>query len=181
MRTGKRVSTRALMIFIVLIAIELALFEGVMQILVIPPVTIMVLAINLGLFFLVVRPPALERRIIGMLLGGVAAVFALLASILQELLVDFSRSRIGVVNDLKNFLVNWASSLPDQEGLTVSVLRFVSDHIVVIGFGLLDLLGVTMIWAGGWLESRWRRYRGRPRSPVSRPARPLDDNAVTPL
>jgi hypothetical protein len=65
-----RWSTGALMRVIVPIALELALVREVWRIVLIPPVTIGLLAINLGLFFMLVRPRSWQTWILGMLLGG---------------------------------------------------------------------------------------------------------------
>src|SRR5262249_44557434 len=69
-----RWSTGALMRVIVPIALELALIREVWRIVLIPPVTIGLLAINLGLFFVLVRPRSWQTWIRGMLLGGVVGM-----------------------------------------------------------------------------------------------------------
>jgi hypothetical protein len=172
MRTGNQISTAALMGFIVLVALELVFFEGVWSIVLVPPVTMGALAINLGLLFLMVRPDFFETRIIGMMLGGLAACFATALAIALA---------FDIQDHVRNVLIDWASTLPIDQGLTVSVLRFVTQYLYVVYFALLDLMGVAMIWAGGWLQQRWYRRRAWERAPVASAVPPLDDCAATPL
>ena len=172
MRTGNQVSTAALMWFIVLVALELVFFEGVWFIVVFPPMTMAVLAVNLGLLFLIVRPRPLETRIIGMLLGGVAVFIATGLGILLA---------FGLEEPLKNVLINWASTPPNNQGLTATVLRSLAEYLVVVYFSLLDLLGVAMIWAGGSLQHRWYRRLARERAQATSASPPLDERAATPL
>ena len=68
-----RWSIGAIMWLIVLIALQLALFQGVWFIVLFPPVMIGLLVLNIGVFFGLARPRSWEDRIIGMLLGGPAA------------------------------------------------------------------------------------------------------------
>jgi hypothetical protein len=165
MRVSKPRSTGALMAVIVVIACELALFQDVWFIVVAPPITMALLVINLGFVFLMLRPDGLETRIIGMMLGGFAASFVTV--------VGF----VGSIDQRQNFLLNWASSLPDQQGLTVRFLRLLAGNLFVVYFALLDLLGVALILAGGWLDIRWRSHRARARAA----ALPLDERAASPL
>jgi hypothetical protein len=193
MPSGIKVSIGSLMLFIILVALQLVLFEGVWWILVSSPITIMVLTLNLAMFFLLVRPPALEPRIIGMLLGGLVACVSLMMMLISS---DGPRARwatlgrrrragprptgpIGKVVDEE--LVRWLTSLPDQQSPTATILGFIILNINVIEDVLLDLIGVVLIWAGGWLESRLRRRCVRARAPGPSVLPPLDDRAATPL
>jgi hypothetical protein len=194
MRSDFKVSIGSLMLFIILVALQLVLFEGVWWIVVIPAITIVVLALNLGLFFLLVRPRALEPRIIGMLLGGLVACVTLMLMMLissdsqrVRLAILGRRSRVwprptGPIGRLvAEELVRWLTSLPDQQGPTATILGFIILNINVIEYVLLDLIGVVLIWAGGWLESWLRRRCVRARAPGPSGLPPLDDRAATPL
>jgi hypothetical protein len=161
-------STAALMRVIVPIALQLVLFQGVWRIVLAPPITIAVLALNLGLFFVLVRPRAWENRIIGMLLGGVLAVFVLVSDYLGlpgGVLRSVRRfGPLGLLGaGLGSFLMSCADSLGDPAGELASVLRLAVRHMTLIEGILLDLLGIALIWAGGWLENqcrvRWARMR----------------------
>ena len=152
MRTAKQTSTAALMSFVVLAALELALFQEVWFIVLSPPVTMAVLGLNLGIFFLAVRPKLLKTRILGMLLGGLAACFATALATLGS-----GETPVDSVMPYRNVLIDWASTRPIDQGLTVSVLRFLIAHSIAIEFILLDLLGLAMIFWGGWVEHRWYR------------------------
>jgi hypothetical protein len=65
------------MALIIVAALELALFQEVWFIVLFPPFTMAVLALNLGIFFLAIRPKLLKTRIQGMLLASVAASLAM--------------------------------------------------------------------------------------------------------
>ena len=70
-----RSPSAALMRLIVLVALELVLFQDVLsEIVLFPPITMIVLAFNLGLFFLVVRPRSLETSDHRDDLGGVVGL-----------------------------------------------------------------------------------------------------------
>jgi hypothetical protein len=173
MQSGLKVSIRSIMLFVVLVALQLAAFQGVWLILVIPPITIAFLTLNLGLFFLVARPKAMDTRIEGMLLGGVAGVFTTIWPLTMR--------AITILDDFHTALVNWISTLPNQQGPTATALRFLSHNRLVIGCALLDILGLAMIWAGGCIESRLRSRRVQVRAPKATARPPLDDRAATPL
>ena len=72
-RPSFQTSTGKLMLVVIVAAFELALFQDVWLILVMPPFTIVTLTLNFGLWFLLVRPRWMETRIIGLQLGGVMA------------------------------------------------------------------------------------------------------------
>ena len=148
-------STAALMRVMVPIALQLVLLQDAWIIVLAPPFTMLVLALNLGLFFVLVRPRAWETRIIGMLLGGLVAVFV---STGNYLIVDISRSGPpGLLGrGLKTVLMNCENSLGDLTGVVASVLRLAVRHMTVIEVILLDLVGLATICAGGWLENRCR-------------------------
>jgi hypothetical protein len=159
MGTGNKISTAVLMWFIALVAIELAAFHGVWFIILAPPITMAVLTINLGVFFLMVRPKLLEARIIGMMLGGLVACFATVLGVIPE--------PLGMFDHLQNVLYTGASSLPDPQGVIARSLRSLGRNFYIFYFAVLDVLGVAIIWAGGWLGNRWRRRRVHTRATVA--------------
>jgi hypothetical protein len=167
-----KVSIGSTMLFIVVVALQMVLFEGVWHIVVIPWLTITLLTLNLALFFLLVRLPILERRIVGMLLAGVLACFAV------GLYVSFApdpgrgwmrafRGRavvpIGPIGRLVDgYLIDYITTMPDPQSTSHEILNFLYMNIYIIEFLVLDIVGVMMICAGGWLENRFRRQRVRP-------------------
>jgi hypothetical protein len=156
-------STAALMRVIVPIALELVLFQDAAWVIVlVPPFTVLILALNLGLFFVLVRPRSWETRIIGMLLGGLVAVFVLTG---DYLILDVMRSGPpGLLGSgLQSLLMSCADSLLDPAGELASVLRFAASLMIVIVIEgiLLDLIGIALIGVGGWLEHRCRVRWGR--------------------
>jgi hypothetical protein len=78
-------------------------------------------------------------------------------------------------------LVNWATSLSDQQGLEARLLRFVGANLYFFYFALQDALGVALIWAGGLLDSRMRSRGVRARASVPYAALPLDEHVASPL
>jgi hypothetical protein len=154
-------STAALMRVIVPIALELVLFQDAAWVIVlVPPFTVLILALNLGLFFVLVRPQVWETRIIGMLLGGLVAVFVITGN---YLIIDIWRSGPpGLLGrGLQSLLMSCADSLRDPTGELASVLRLAVRHMTVTEGIVLDLVGIAVIWAGGWLEDRCRLRWGR--------------------
>ena len=166
MRSGFKVSIGLIMLFIILVALQLVLFQGIWWIVVSPPITVIVLTLNLGLLFLLVRPPVLEPRIIGMLLGGLVAFITIMMLLLSEgqnvpRVAPFRRRRTGPTGPIgklvDNALYNWLESLPDQQSPTATVLWFILVNLNLIEFVLLDFIGLALIWAGGRVEYRLRR------------------------
>jgi hypothetical protein len=190
MRSGFKVSIGSLMLYVILVALQLVLFQGVWQILLVPPITIVVLTLNLGLFFLLVRPPALEPRIAGMLLGGLAAFVTIMMTLVSDgpnlrWAIPYRRGRLGPMGQIGKLvddaLFRWLTSLPDPKSPTAMVLGFISDNIFIIEMISLNLLGVALICAGGWLERQLRGRWVRARAPGLTGLPPLDDRAATPL
>jgi hypothetical protein len=153
-------STGAVMRVIVPVALQLVLFKDVWPVVLIPPVTIVVLTCNQGMFFVLVRPKSWETRIIGMMLGGVAALFAVIANYSWNGFLG----QIGVVGaHARGYLENTVASLAVPPGDLVAVLRIFSQHMNEIEGILVDILGVALIWMGGrldnWCRARWSRSR----------------------
>jgi hypothetical protein len=124
MRKGNQTSTGAIMCFIGVVALELALFQEVWFIVLSPPITMAILAMNLGFLFLILHPMPLESRIIGILMGGVAASFAMV--------IGLDANTGKTVVHLQNFLLNWASGVLDQQSLTAIGIQFFSAYVFVV-------------------------------------------------
>ena len=138
------------MSLVIVAALELALFQEVWFIVLSPPVTMAVLGLNLGIFFLAVRPKLLKSRILGMLLASIGANIGI--SVLGGFNNWKRGNSGGFRNAVENTLTVWADSFPDQESPKASFLRFLIAHSIAIEFILLDLLGIAMIFCGGWVE-----------------------------
>jgi hypothetical protein len=145
MTSSSKMSLGALMRLIVLVALELALFQDVWFLVIIPPITMAVLAINLGLFFVLARPRSWETRIIGMLLGSVWAIVAIVVYYLTSPGLPGPLGRA-----LQYSLINWAGTGP------AAGLLLAGQRATVIEGALLDLLGIAMIGACGAWEN-WAR------------------------
>jgi hypothetical protein len=163
-RSGKW-SVGAIMLVIVPIALQIVLLEGAWAIVLIPPVTIGLLTINLGLFFVLVRPRSWQPRIIGMMIGGVAASLASALFLAWE----FRSGPPGAIGwYVRSWLEGWSVALADPGGGTASLLRTIGHNTLVIEAGMADLLGAAMIWVSGSLDQEYRRQAERRRGePVS--------------
>jgi len=185
MRISFQTSTGKLMLLVIVTALELVLFQDVWQILVIPVITIVTLALNLGLWFVLLRPRWMETRIIGMLLGGIAAA---LGSVLymwlgfREVLSGVGYQQVGPIGA---FLITtataWGQSLADQRTSPAVLLRIVANGALIIEWSLLDLCSAVIIWAAGSLEYRLRRRLQATRAAGRAAPPPIDDRAATPL
>jgi hypothetical protein len=172
-------STAAIMLLVAVVALELVMFQGVWRFVVAPPNTMLFLAFNLGLFFMLVRPRSLETWILGMIWGGVAASFGMVA---YGLTVDPALGPAGVLARVaKPILETWANSLSTQRTGLAGILRFLVTHVIWFESVLLDLLGITVIAAGGSLENSLRGRLARARAPGRPGVPPLDDRAATPV
>jgi len=172
-------STSAIMLLVVVIALEMVMFQGAWEIVLIPSITMVFLAFNLGLFFLLVRPRSLKTRIIGMIWGGIAACFAMggyfwLGNSPPEMLGPLGRLMEGASK-------SWATSLPHQQGGLATILRLLSNQASWFESAVLDLLGVAVIWAGGWFQNGLHRRRARARASGRTGLPPLDDRAASPV
>jgi hypothetical protein len=185
MRSSFQTSTGKLMLLVVVTAVELVLFQDVWFIVLIPPVTAMTLGINLGLWFVLVRPRRIEDRIIGMLLASVAAailtaIYLTLGSRSVNTFVGYQH--VGPIGTLlATTVATWAQSLAVQKGSVALILRSIASGAAIIEFLLLDLCTLGIIWIGGSLECRLRRQRRVAGTGSRAIAPPIDDRAATPL
>lgn len=162
-------STGALMKVIVPIALELVLFQEVWQIVLIPPVTLVFLTLNLGLFFVLVRPGPWETRIVGMLLGGILATFVLLGYYMMS---GFQRDFVGILGSMRKGLEDWQQSLSNPKGDFAGVLQLIRVHMTEIEGVVVVIIGVALIWACGRLDE-WSRVRWAGRQgPIPTPSIP---------
>jgi hypothetical protein len=173
-------STGAIMLLVVVVALEMVLFREIWVIVLFPPITMIFLAMNLGLFYLLARPRNLETRIIGMIWGGVAAFLGIVEY--QALSHVNGGGGLGVLEPLlEGTFKSWAMSVKGQNAPGAISLRWLSTHAHWLEFAMLDALGVVVIWLGGRaqkrLGARWVRAEARDGPPPL----PLDDRAVSPL
>jgi hypothetical protein len=175
-----RISIARLMAFIALFAIELALLQGLLFIVLLPPITMAFVSLNLGLFYILRwLPRSMEARIFGMLSGGMISVFILVGYYLGSRVKGPPLGIAGAA--ISDFLSNLAASRSDPSAPATTVLRFAARSVPSVEILLLDLLGLAMIWAGAWIHSK-RPDAAIPPAAIG-PESPsaLDDRAVTPL
>jgi hypothetical protein len=202
MRFGSDLSTGALMRLMVLIALELVLFQGVWYIVWLPPITMMIVTLNLGLYLVVIRPRHLNSTAVGMMIAGLIAVLLVAAYSAVQFQVPwppgsagagvwFPRPRlprrawffrfvsVGVIGRLLfAFFALFLSEPPDAQSAVESVVLAVSLWVPFIESLLLDLVGLVLILLGGRLGRRWREREQRGGAARSVP---LDGGAATPL
>ncbi len=145
-------SIGAIMRLIALIALEIALFKGMLSVILIPPATMAVVSLNLTVLFAFRSlPPRMANRIAGMLCGGLISIFVLVA---YYLTAD-SHTMLGAGGRaLGSFLSNLAGSRSDPSDALGNLLRGAARSSLVVEIILLDLVGLAIIWAGGWIDFR---------------------------
>jgi hypothetical protein len=161
------------MLLVIVVALELVMFQEVWEIVLAPPITMVFLALNLGLVYLLVRPRSWHTRILGMIWGGLAASLGLSGyQALTEAGGPGGRSSV-VVLFLEAAFKSWGTSLMDQKGPAAITLRLLSTHAIWLEFAMLYALGIGMILYGGRVQdsvrTRWNRRRSleTPESPAS--------------
>lgn len=165
---------------IALFALEMAMFQRVFFLVAIPPITMAVVSLNLAVLFAFRSlPPFMARRIAGMLSGGLISIFVLVG---YYLTADPTSPALGMGGKvLGGFLNNLAASRLDPSGGLAAVLRHAARSAQVVEIILLDLLGLAIIWLGGWVDSRSQAGAIRPATIRRESPRPLDDRTVTPM
>jgi len=163
MRPGSKISIAGLMRLIALVALEMAMFQRVLFLVVIPPITMAVASLNLAVLYAFrLLPAAIARRIGGLLSGGLIAIFVLVG---YYLTADPRNPTFGAGGKaLGSFLNNLAASRPDPSGALGDLLRFGARWAQVAEIILLDMAGLAIIWFGGWMDSR-RRAQPETRAP----------------
>jgi hypothetical protein len=173
-------STGAIMLLVVVVALEMVLFREIWVIVFFPPITMIFLAMNLGLFYLLAHPRNLETRIIGMIWGGVAAFLGIVTY--QALSPVHGGGGLGLLEPLlEGTFLSWAISVTDLNSPGAMTLFWLSTHAHWIEFALLDALGVVVIWLGGGMQKRLGRRWLQAEATLAPVPLPLDDRAVTPL
>ena len=175
MRHGPKISVGGLMRLIALIALEMAMFHGMLVLVLIPPITMAVVLLNLAVLFAFrALPPRMANRIGGMLCGGLISIFVLVG---YYLTAD-SRTMLGVGGRaLGSFLANLAASRTDPSDALAGLLRVGARSSLVAEIILLDLVGLAIIWASGWIDFRMVEGRSRQRPPRKK-SRPLSTTLI---
>jgi hypothetical protein len=181
MRSLPRISIARLMGFIALFAVEMALFQRVLVIFLLPPITMALVSLNLGLFSILRwLPPSMSARNFGMLGGGMISIFVLVGYYVVS--PPVAGMPLGIAGKaISDVLANLAASQADPSAPATTVLRLAARSVLPMEIILLDLLGLAMIWTGGWIFSRRPGATITPAAIRPESSSPLDDRAVTPL
>jgi hypothetical protein len=169
-------STAAIMRLVAAVAIELVIFRSAWRFVLNPSITMLFIAVNLGLFFLLIRPRSLETRIVGMIWGAVAVSVGIKLYDLTFVGPEGILARVA-----KRILDSWADSLPEPKGGVAAALRYISSQILRWELELLELFGIAVIGAGGWLQNCLHARRDRRPGPHPNGVAALDDRAATPV
>src|SRR4051794_20745711 len=155
MRRRFRLSIGALMRLIALFALELAMLQRVLFLIVIPPVTMAVVSLNLAVLFAFRWLPAsLATRIAGLLSGGLISIFVLVGYYVMPA-GDMHDPALGIICKVCGaYFHNLAASRPDPAGAVATILRLTARSARVAEIILLDLVGLSIVWFGGWMDSR---------------------------
>jgi hypothetical protein len=154
MRDGLKLSIGALMGFIALLALELALFQRLLFLIMMPPITMALISLNLAVLYAFRwLPRALSSRIGGLLSGGLISIFVLVGY--YVITAAAPNINLGIVGrELGAYFNNLAASRSDPAGALATALRGVAQWAHMAEFILLDLVGLSIIWFGGWLDAR---------------------------
>jgi hypothetical protein len=155
MHRGPKISIGSLMRLIALVALELAMFQRVLFLIVIPPISMAVVSLNLAVLFAFRwLPRAMANRIAGLLSGGMISIFVLVG---YYLTADPRNPAFGAGGKmLSAFLSGLAASRPDPASPLAVFLSLAASSAQVAEIILLDLFGLAIIWFGGWIDSRRR-------------------------
>jgi hypothetical protein len=158
-----RFTIKTLMRLVAVVALELALLQRIFVMLLLPPVTIAVVLLNLALVYVVGRDSFLANRVVGMLMGGLVALFLMVAYYLS------AGPRTGWLGPggqtVQGLLSNLAGSQPDPMGGLALLFRRAADALVAVEAVVLDLIGLAVIWVGGRIEGRLRADATGARTP----------------
>jgi hypothetical protein len=158
-----------------LVALNLTVFEGVLFILLAPPITLADILLNLGIFWLVARPQPFPNAIIGGLLAGLAMV--LISALYLWYSVQVMNARAGLIGGALQSVIDWILRSRSTTVLNLAPLLLqVREALIWVEFAAIDLLGILAIIHGGRLERRIRtrlRWQAEPALAV-----PLDDGAT---
>ncbi len=140
-------STRQLMRLVVLAALNLALFQGVWMILLLPPITLLAVILNLTVYWTWVRRRRLSRPLlISMLVGLMMA--------LASFLIMTAGPWSPTATILHGRAPGWASRLMPESLLGFSQAFFL-DFVLIDGVGLGSML------CAGWIAAAAEESRNR--------------------
>ena len=156
MRPASRISIAGLMRLIALFAIELAMFQRVLFLVVIPPVTMACRFAQPGCSLrLRLLPPPCETG--SSACSGRPDRALRARGILSAPPIRGTRP-FGVGGRRSVPLsMTWPPRGPDPSGPLATLLRLGARSAQVAEIILLDLVGLAIIWVGGWIDSRRRR------------------------
>jgi hypothetical protein len=181
MRSLPRLSIGRLMGFIALFAVEMALFQRLLSFIVfIPPITVGIASLNLAILYgLGWFPRAEGSRIYGMLCGGLVALFVLVG---YYIFANPGVWPIGAIGSaVSRACLDLAASRTEPSDPMANFLRFAARSARAVEIVLLDLCGLVVIWAGGWIAGRGNSAAPEEASGGKERPSPLDDRALTPL
>jgi hypothetical protein len=142
---GKALSTREMIRLIVVAALDLVVLREAWTLLAFPPITLTVVALNLGLWFVWIRPKDLGPRAVGAMLGALVALPLSMSLFHPHYQKQIVRT-IGAILDG-----------PLEAIQPAGISRF--GLVMGIAYVAFDLVGLMLILAGASLAGRLRQDR----------------------
>jgi hypothetical protein len=169
MHFWNKLSTAALMRLSILAALNLVLARvvGSWDILLHPWFFLSIVTINLGLYAIMVYSGTLNTTLIGMMVGGLAATLGTLAYAGMDAIAFMYGGPFQYLGRLLEWLLNlFLQALP----ASVSPGRPVQLDHALLGYLVVDALGVVVILAGGALARHLQSRMQRGAGPTVRPS-----------
>ena len=182
MHFWNKLSTAALMRLTILAALNLLMIRlvGRWDILLHPWFFLSMVTLNLGLYAVMVYSGTLNKTLIGMMLGGLTTT---LGTLVYTGMGASAFAYGGPFGKLGRFLVESAINQA-LEALPTRIyasgpLKLPYSWFPLLGYVLIDGLGLIAIIAGGWL-ARFLQAKSQHRQTPAAPL-PLDANAASPM
>ncbi len=151
MHFWNKLSTAALMRLTILAAMDLLLGRvlGQWDIVLHPWIFLSVVTINLGLYAIMVYTGTLNRTLIGMMLGGLVATLGTLSLTgMAPPAFMIGGPFHGIGREVTSLLNRVLEAMPGQVNAG-KPLRFRSEALNLIGYAVVDVVGLMVIVTGG--------------------------------
>jgi hypothetical protein len=172
MHFWNKLSTGALMRLVILTSFNLLLTRLVdgWDRLLHPWFFLIVVTLNLGLYAVMVYSGTLNKTLIGMMLGGLAATLGTLAYTGMTASAFMYDARVMGIGRWVEWLVNLVLVALPASVYPGGTVRFGSEWLIVASYLVCDAAGLFLIVAGGWLGRRWQARITRRGASMSAPS-----------
>jgi hypothetical protein len=169
MHFWNKLSTAALMRLTILASLNLLLVRlvGRLEILLHPWLLLSIITLNLGLYAVLVYSGTLDTTLIGMLLGGLAAILGTIGYAGMGPTAFMYGGPFQALGRVVELLADRAVGLLPAGLYGGRPLRVPYQWLPLLGYLVVDALGLMAIVAGGALARRWQAGRDRGGGPSS--------------